>query len=113
MVLGRLEPESFAALVASEQPVCRGNRGGLPRTNEAPLPPLRMDWATQPDPFRCYEGASLVRLPRWGKHFHTGSSTSPTAWSQPLSIYSVSVLPLRPLADRVETVPRNDVVYSG
>ena len=22
-----------------------------------------MDWATQPDPFRCYEGASLVRLP--------------------------------------------------
>ena len=41
MVLGRLEPESFAALVASEQPVCRGNRGGLPRTNEAPLPPLR------------------------------------------------------------------------
>ena len=44
-----------------------------------------MDWATQPDPFRRYEGASLVRLlsPRWGKHFHTGSSTSPTAWSQP------------------------------
>ena len=22
-----------------------------------------MDWATQPDPFRRYEGASLVRLP--------------------------------------------------
>ena len=44
-----------------------------------------MDWATQPDPFRRYEGASLVRLPfpRWGKHCHTGSSTSPTAWSQP------------------------------
>jgi hypothetical protein len=21
--------------------------------------------------------------PRWGKHFHTGSSTSPTAWNQP------------------------------
>ena len=43
-----------------------------------------MDWATQPDPFRRYEGASLVRLlfPEMGQALHTGSSTSPTAWSQ-------------------------------
>ena len=51
--------------------------------------------------------------PRWGKHFHTGSSTSSTAWSHPaFDQLRLAVLPLCPLPDRVETVPRNDVVSS-
>ena len=75
-----------------------------------------MDWATQPDPFRRYEGASLVRLPfpEMGQalpywQLYVADSMEPA----PLSIrLRLAVLPLRPLADRVETVPRNDVVSS-
>jgi hypothetical protein len=44
-----------------------------------------MDWATQPDPFRCYEGASLVRLPfpDMGQALPYWQLYAPTAWSQP------------------------------
>ena len=75
-----------------------------------------MDWATQPDPFRRYEGASLVRLP----FPDDGASTSVLAAlrrrqhgaSPAFDRLHLAVLPLRPLADRVETVPGNDVVSS-
>ena len=35
-----------------------------------------MDWATQPDPFRCYAGADLIRLPlpEAGRPLPIGSS---------------------------------------
>ena len=53
-----------------------------------------MDWATQPDPFRCYEGASLVRLPfpEMGEalpywQLYVADSMEPA----PLSIDSVSL----------------------
>ena len=53
-----------------------------------------MDWATQPDPFRCYEGASLVRLPfpKTGQalpywQLYVADSMEPA----PLSIDSVSL----------------------
>ena len=53
-----------------------------------------MDWATQPDPFRCYEGASLVRLPfpEMGQplpywQLYVADSMEPA----PLSIDSVSL----------------------
>src|SRR6476659_2684898 len=43
MVLGRLPlyGELEASPDCSQAPLCRGNRGCLPRTNEAPLPTLR------------------------------------------------------------------------
>lgn len=53
-----------------------------------------MDWATQPDPFRRYEGASLVRLPfpEMGQalpywQLYVADSMEPA----PLSIDSVSL----------------------
>ena len=67
-----------------------------------------MDWATQPDPFRRYEGrrwfASLS--PRGASTSVLAASTSTDSMEPaPLSIDSdLAVLPLRPLADRVETV---------
>ncbi|MFT7573202.1 MAG: hypothetical protein ACI9JL_004261 [Paracoccaceae bacterium] len=40
-----------------------------------------MDWATQPNPFRRYDGAPLVHLPfpQRRKHFRIGDTTSSTA----------------------------------
>jgi hypothetical protein len=73
-----------------ERPFCRGNRGGLPRTNKAPLPPLRrlgwlhgLGYAARSVPATRERRWFASLSPRWGKHFHIGSSTSPTAWSQP------------------------------
>jgi len=56
--------------------------GGLPRANKAPYLhrlPRRVTISIglrQPDPFRRYEGAPLIRLPfpESGKHFRIGSS---------------------------------------
>jgi hypothetical protein len=41
--------------------------------------PGYLEWATQPDPFRRYRGADLVRLPlpKPGRLLLTGSSTEP------------------------------------
>ena len=43
-----------------------------------------MDWASQPNPFRCYEGVTAVKLPllqkdppAWPKHSSSGASMEP------------------------------------
>src|SRR5258708_22913694 len=67
--------------------------------------PGYLHWATQPDPFRRYDGASLVRLPL------PDAGRAPPYWrlyvgqhgSRPtLGRLPLALLPLRPLADRVE-----------
>ena len=75
-----------------------------------------LDWATQPNPFRRYEGAPLIRLPfpesgralQYWQLYVTGSVVP-----APLSIDSVSLLlHYAPLADRLEMCRRNDMVTS-
>jgi SagB-type dehydrogenase family enzyme len=66
------------------------------RFNRYASGPGELDWANQPDPFRRYEGAPLVRLPRLGANeaplsprYHDLYSVVPSA---PLSIDALSRL---------------------
>ena len=68
MVLGRLEPEasphwSQASSLSAEEIVVVYHERTKHHYQRFAASVGYMDWATQPDPFRCYEGASLVRLP--------------------------------------------------
>jgi len=56
--------------------------------------PGRMDWATQPDPFRRYPGADLVRLllPKPGRPLpYWQLYASGDRPSEPLSLESISI----------------------
>src|SRR6266446_6169067 len=103
MVLGRLpfygEPEvspdrSQASNVSAEELVVAYHERTKHHFHRFAASVGYMDWATQPDPFRCYDGASLVRLPfpEMGQalpywQLYVADSMEPA----PLSIDSVSL----------------------
>ena len=103
MVLGRLpfygEPEvspdrSQASSLSAEKLVVAYHERTKHHFHRFAASVGYMDWATQPDPFRCYEGASLVRLPfpEMGQplpywQLYVADSMEPA----PLSIDSVSL----------------------
>ena len=103
MVLGRLplygEPEaspdcSQASILSAEEIVVVYHERTKRHYHRFAASVGYMDWATQPDPFRCYEGASLVRLPfpKMGQalpywQLYVADSMEPA----PLSIDSVSL----------------------
>ncbi len=73
-----------------------------------------MDWATQPDPFRRYAGADLVRLPlpKAGRPLpYWQLYAIGTVPPEPLSAgVGLPLLPVRTVSDGVEAIPRDDVV---
>ena len=68
-----------------------------------------MDWATQPDPFRRYPGADLVRLalPKPGRPLPYWQlyALGRRAIAAAVSGVDLSLLPVRAVFDRMETLP--------
>ena len=60
--------------------------------------PRQLDWANQPNPFRRYEGAPLVRLPLLAAHeaprspYYDGPYHRSSVSSAPLTIHTLSRL---------------------